>query len=479
MVSTNRSTVDKPSVREQRLEKRKSARMEAHRQRMKRDQIMVEFQPDAVELELSPVPGGARWTLYVVIALLCFVVAWAWWAQVDKIVVAQGKLVTIEPAVVVQAPLASPVGTMNVKFGDVVHTNDLLATLDPTFPEADLTALYAKQKTLTANLARLNAERNSVAFDIRGKEGDLEWVMQYQAFLERGNEYRAKMNEFESQYNKLLVQEKNNEATIEQLTQDVSAYDLLEQKYVDLREKGSASAVDVLSRKIQSRDAKGKLLTSQSRSLELVTEKDALEKQKLAYAASWKAKVVSDLIESHQQLEEVEQQIAKAERMNEFVDIRVPANEKYKDFFVLEVAERSPGSVTQASEPLFKLIPVNAPMEVEIEVEGKDVGRIRIGSQVRIKLVSFPYQKHGTLEGTVSAISEGTLEKKDAAGKSTTMYRALVTLDDSVSLQSVPADFRLMPGMSVIAEIKVGKRRVLDYFLYPLIRYLDDSVREP
>ena len=148
----------------------------------------------------------------------------------------------------------------------------------------------------------------------------------------------------------------------------------------------------------------------------------------------------------------------------------------------------------QTGEPLFKLIPVGVPMEVEVEVEGKDVAMIATatqkeiaskelpkGSDVRIKLSSFPYQKHGTLDGAVRTISEGSFEKPLPGGGSSgvTTYKARVKILDPEQLERVPANFRLMPGMTATAEIKVGKRKVIEYLLYPLFRYMNEAIREP
>jgi HlyD family secretion protein len=105
------------------------------------------------------------------------------------------------------------------------------------------------------------------------------------------------------------------------------------------------------------------------------------------------------------------------------------------------------------------------------------------GSQVRIKFDSFPYQKHGTIDGVVRKISEGSFEKDQNAAmlnpQAATMYKTRVELIDPTALQKVGNNFRLMPGMTVTAEIKVGKRRVIQYFLYPLLRYMDEWGREP
>ena len=93
MASTSRSTL-KQDVRKRRSDKRLAARDELRARSPESDRTLVEFQPDAVEIEQRSVPGGARWTLYTVIGLLISTVVWSCWAQVDKIVTAPGKLIT-------------------------------------------------------------------------------------------------------------------------------------------------------------------------------------------------------------------------------------------------------------------------------------------------------------------------------------------------------------------------------------------------
>ena len=150
-----------PTVKEQRYEQRRQARQDAHQARQNYDKVLVEFQPDAVEIENRSVPGGVRWTLYTVIGLICACVAWSFWARVDQIVVAQGKLITTVPAVLIDTKLASPIRAIKAQFGDRVVAGQELATLDPTFSDADVTRLVAKKNLLVALRTRLKAEQEN------------------------------------------------------------------------------------------------------------------------------------------------------------------------------------------------------------------------------------------------------------------------------------------------------------------------------
>ncbi len=466
------------SVKEERQNRRREARLEQHRQRSSKDRTLIEFQPDAVEIEQRSVPGGARWTLYTVMALICAVVAWSYFARVDKIVTATGKLVTVEQPVVIQTNLTAPIKQTFAQFGDRVKAGDLLVTLDPTLPEADLNSMQALVNSLDAATTRLTAESDGEEFIIDGHESEIVWVKEFEVFHQRRYEFDAKVDEFKAENEKLKVQAENTKLEIAVHTANTEEYKEVEEKYERLQSVRSASDIKLLSSRIARREAETKILTSQNRGREIEKEMTALQKRAAAYVASWRSKTSSDLVETLRQKETAEQDLAKASNKNDQVEIRVPVDMEYDEFVVFEVADRGPGSVVQPGEPIYKLIPLNVPYEAEIEVRGKDIALIGEGDTVRIKIASFPYQKHGTLNGEIRFISEGVFEKENQ-GQTQAMFRARVRLLDSVKLDNVPEDFRLMPGMTTIAEVKVGRRRVIQYFLYPLIRYWDESIREP
>lgn len=504
MVSTNghgvetaeRSTkeVAEETVKETRHRRRKEARIESFRQRSNNDALLNEFQPDAVEIEKRSVPGGARWTLYTVVLLLTSFIAWANWAEVDKIVTATGKLITVEQAVVIDTKLSSPIKSLNAKFGDRVKAGFVIATLDPTFSDADLKALREKKNALSASMARLTAEREGNQFDLGEHKSDRDWLMQYQVYVQRKREYLAGMQKFAAQDSKLMVQLENVGVEISSNLKAYKKFKEYQATIARLVKTGSKPQTDMMNSELQSEDAKLKYITANSRKRELVKSQEATAAEREEFQAAWRTRTVTDLVTAQDEYSRVEQELSKAIRSNEFVDLIVPDDLPYKEFVVLEVAEKSVGSIMQPGEPLFKLIPIGTPMEVEVEVEGRDIAQIThasnaqidsgdlpSGSQVSIKLSSFPYQKHGTLDGVVRTISEGSFEKQLPGGASSgiTTYKARVKILNPNQLENVPSNFRLMPGMSAVAEIKVGERKVIEYLLYPLFRYMGEAIREP
>ena len=481
MATTNGTSVDdqveNKSVKQRRMERRQAARTEAIRRRSNNKETLIEFQPDAVEIEKRSVPLGARWTLYTVCGLISFAVAWSCWAQVDKIVVAQGKMVTVANPIIVQSVQSAPIRSLHFKFGDRVRAGQVMATLDPTFPEADLANLKSKKESYDASIYRLQLERDSLPFPSEKGNENADLAMEYQFWLERRQEYRAKMNEFASEKTKLDIQLENNIEEISVSEDTVEAHKDVLKKYFDLYKKGAKSEVEVKSQQITTKGAVFDVTKAKSRSRELEAEMVALEKRKEAFIANWRAQVASELLQKFQDRKSLIEEIKKAEQMNSYVTLIAPQDTGFDEFEVLEMADASLGSVLQSGDPLYKLIPVDAPLEAEVEILGKDIALVTEGSLVKVKLDAFPYQEHGTLDGKIRTISEDAFEKESQAGKMVT-YRARIAFEQPMTLENMGKS-NIAPGMSTTAEVNVGKRRVIQYFLYPLIRAWDTSIREP
>jgi multidrug efflux pump subunit AcrA (membrane-fusion protein) len=154
------------------------------------------------------------------------------------------------------------------------------------------------------------------------------------------------------------------------------------------------------------------------------------------------------------------------------VELRAPA-----EGVVQEVNERALGALVQPGDVLLTLVPKGVPLEVEIAIPGDSIASIRPGDLARIKLEAFPFQRHGTLDGRIRVISETPVRPDGGAAEAPAAFRARLTMAAPV-LREVPGDFRLLPGMALSAEITIGRRTVLSYFLYPVLRVFDESLRD-
>ena len=149
------------------------------------------------------------------------------------------------------------------------------------------------------------------------------------------------------------------------------------------------------------------------------------------------------------------------------------------DSVVLEIAKLSPGSIVREAETFFTLVPLNTTLEAEVQINSVDVGYIKSGMPVHVKLDAYPFQRHGALDATVNSISEDAF-KRDVSAKSSVDAYYLVRLRlGSTNLRNMAESARFLPGMTLSAEIVVGKRSVISYFAWPLTKGLDEALREP
>jgi hemolysin D len=106
------------------------------------------------------------------------------------------------------------------------------------------------------------------------------------------------------------------------------------------------------------------------------------------------------------------------------------------------------------------------------------VGYVRLGEHVNVKLTTFPFQRHGTLDAQVSRISEDAFQRDPAHSSADSYYVARLALQ-TTALKNMPDGARLLPGMTLDAEIVVGRRSVMSYLAWPLTKGLDEAIREP
>ncbi|MGY3614416.1 HlyD family type I secretion periplasmic adaptor subunit [Bradyrhizobium sp. USDA 10063] len=442
----------------------------------RRPPVVTEFQSDAIEVEHRAPPRIARVTLYCVLALILTAIGWAAGSQVDMIVTAQGKLVTTRPNIVVQPLETSVIREIHVKPGDRVNRGDLLATLDPTFSQADLDQSSSKVGVFNAAIDRLKAELNGEEYVI-GESANADEVLQRKMFLQRKAAYDAQVENYQAQIASARANLKTaqNEETV--LLQRLETMKSIEVMRATLMDKEVGSKLNLLLSRDARLDVESNLARVRGNIADYAHRLDKAEADQKVYAEDFRKTAYQDLVETLAKRDSAAEDLKKAELRRKLIVLKAPA-----DAIVLDIASRTVGSVAREAEPMFVLVPRDVPLQAEVNVEGKDVGQVSVGQPVRIKFDAFPFQKYGTAKGEVRVVSQDSFPpdpKAEGAHRPTApYYRVLVDLSDThLRLPEERAQF--IPGMAVTAEMKVGRRSVMSYFLYPLLRGLDESIREP
>lgn len=140
---------------------------------------------------------------------------------------------------------------------------------------------------------------------------------------------------------------------------------------------------------------------------------------------------------------------------------------------VQQLAVHTVGGVVTEAQSLMLVVPKDNPMELEAFLENKDIGFVRSGQNVTVKIETFQYTKYGTIEGTVTSMSDDAINDE----KRGLIYAVRVRLMKTwIAVDG--GQISLAPGMSATGEVKTGSRRVIEHFLPPLLQYRDESLRE-
>jgi HlyD family secretion protein len=451
---------------------------------------VLEFESPTAALIAMPVKPVARVMSLLVAALVFSCIGAAAMIPVDKIVVAQGKLVSTAPTEVVQPLETAIIRSIDVKEGDIVHTGDLLARLDPTFATADAASLQEQVVSLTAEVDRLTAETAGKAFFARS--ADPSEQLQAAIYAQRHAERQFK--------------DENYAQKINSLTTQIAGYETAATYY---RERlGVASGVEAMRRELERLQVGSKLNSLSAVDNRLEMARDLANSQSSAASArrdlgaliaerdgdqqDWKAKTSQDLTDAGRKLADAKEQLKKATLRKQLVELRAKSDSR-----VLSIARFSVGSVMQSGDQLMQLVPLDAPLEVEAYLLGRDSGYVTVGDPVVIKLDTFPFTQYGTVDGTVRRVSADSFMQSGAlppigqtqrstangAGQGQTMdtalfYRSTISLD-KVNLHDTPDGFHMVPGMPVTAEVKVGKRTVLGYIFSQVLPVVHEGMREP
>ena len=177
---------------------------------------------------------------------------------------------------------------------------------------------------------------------------------------------------------------------------------------------------------------------------------------------------MQELTESREKLASYQQELIKYEEALKRTIVKAPLSG-----YVQQLVYHTKGGVVETAKPIMNLVPEDYKLEAEVQILNKDIGFVRPEQDVEIKIDSFPFTKYGTIKGKVRNISGDAIQDE----KLGLVFNARLTLLDN----KIKADgqiIQLKPGMSMTAEIKTGKRRVIEYLLSPVMKYLNESMRE-
>ncbi|MBP2303054.1 HlyD family type I secretion periplasmic adaptor subunit [Azospirillum picis] len=450
------------------------------------DRAITDFQSDTAEIENQPEPMLTRITLYAVTAMIVAAITWASLARIDRVVSATGRLVSTETPIVLQPFDTAILKSITVRAGDIVKAGQVLATMDPTFAQSDIGQISVRLQTAEAGISRLEAELSGETYKPPKDLPSEVALGQLTLWRNRQAQFQAQVASYDERIARANSTIASSKITITNLTAQRQQWKEIEGIRNQLLAAQVGSKLNALAATTNRLDVERNLAAAEATEQQSVHELDDLKAQREAFVTQWKNTISQDLIQQRSERDVLAEQMAKARKRQDLVTLTAPV-----DAVVLEVANRSVGSVATSAEPLFTLVPINAPLEAVVQIDGREIGFIRQGDPVAVKFDTYNFLEHGAAEGVVRTISDDSFSRNDRIGalakadssnatnpSTGLFYRAHIDLT-AVNLRNVPEGFRLLPGLPLTADVKIGSRTIIAYFLKPLLGSINESMREP
>ena len=429
----------------------------------------TEFLPAVLEIQQAPPSPIGRAILWTILALFTTGVLWAIFGWIDIVATAQGKIIPSGYSKVIQPYEAGVIAAIHVQNGQVVKRGDVLIELDPTLNRADQDRSSNEYRAAKVEAARLRALiAGKPAFD-PPPDGEPRYVLlQQQLLRDQFAEYQARVAAAEhliDQRKAALGQTKENlrrlEATVPMEAERAEAFR-------KLLEHEAVTRMDFLQAEQQRIDKTQELAGQKKR---LVQDQAALseaEKNVRALQAEFQQVKQAELSTIETKAASLAQDVTKAGQKADLQRLMAPI-----DGVVQQLAVHTVGGVVTPAQELLIIVPQDHPVEVEAQVENKDVGFVKEGQAVEIKVETFIFTLYGTIPGTVLSVSEDAVPIEKVG----LVYPTRVRMDRS-TIQAEGKQMNLLPGMAVMVEIKTGQRRVIEYLLSPLLKSVKESLRE-
>ncbi|VEN73503.1 Hemolysin secretion protein D [Candidatus Desulfarcum epimagneticum] len=444
------------------------------RTRVKRKADELAFLPAALEVLETPASPAGRLTLYVIISIFLLALVWGCLGRVDTVAVAPGKIIPGGRVKVVQPLEMGLIRAIHVKEGDHVKKGDALIDLDPTENRVDkarveraIASLAMKYGRLETTLRRLDGETSAVLKRVAGIDDKTFWDSGKKMETDLAD-IRSRLAALENDRRALAAERRAVSAEMEKIQAVLPIFEQKEKAMRSLYESGSGTKFEWLEARREwiqkSQDLVSKRHMAAGISARLASNRESRKQAR----SDFRKGVFAERLQALEDMEQSRLELNRAETREKLNRLTAPVDGKVQNLKVHTV-----GGVVEPAEPLMTIVPDRTPMEIEAMALNRDIGFIREGQSVEIKVESFPFSKYGLVKGRVARISPDALE----TGEMGLVYPIAVSMDED-RIQVRDKWVSLCLGMAVTAEIKTDDRRIIEYFLSPLLRYQSEALRE-
>ena len=424
----------------------------------------------SVVLEEAGVPGLVRLTVLAIAIVVTAFIVWSSFTQVDEVANAAGEVVPAGQLQAVQHLEGGIIAGISVADGDFVERGDVLVRLDPAGATAELKQMRARLVGLVLQAERLRAfaEERDADFALVGPEyadqaADQRAIFEIQSASR--NSQRAVLESQIQQRQSGVALYKEQEATLKQVM------DILKQE-LDLRrplvEKGLATRTEFLEVQREVTQAYGDYVKLQGE-WQLAAKDLAEARSRLAeLETTLREEALSQMGAVTAELAQVREAVAKLDDRANRLEIRAPVRRIVKGLQAHTI-----GGVIAPGALVLEIVPMDKELIVEARVATTVVGHIEVGQPVTVKVLTYDYARYGGISGRLRSVSASTFVAEDE----TPYYKAVVELDRNYVGGNADRNL-VLPGMTVQADIKTGRKTLLQYLLKPVYSSINEAFRE-
>lgn len=441
---------------------------------LKRDRLQYEFLPAAEEIVVTPAAPLGALVVWLVTLLLVVALAWSYLGRIDIVAVANGKISTEGSTKIIQPAISGVVTSINVHEGQRVKKGETLLVLDKTTAEKDVAT--ANQSLNTARVERDILRRLAVGGNTDDIINNADLPDETKAMLRQFASSQTTLSAARRQAAGGIISNYQQQLQFNQQAKnqlETNAQNLKNRKAEIEKQLPNANPVDKLRLQNELSNIDQRITSADSAILgqnqQLLQSQSALtqaQNQSQTQTAETNSAFNNQIIAAEKRIIELENNLVKAKQALAQTIITAPV-----DGTVLSLTVKTIGGVVNAGQQLAQIVPEKVPLYVDAALDNQDIGFVKSGQRVVVKVATYPFQRYGYLEGTVENISPDAIQDD----KKGLIYKAKIKLNDDKS--SKQNQLKLLPGMSVSAEITTGRRRIIEFFLDPLITKTEDSLK--
>lgn len=432
----------------------------------------IEFMSSLSQASLEKPTLRSQLVVWIMLLVIIWLVIWASYAELDKIIRGDGKVVPSSQIQVIQNLEGGIVEDLFVHAGDKVEKGQTLLKLDNTQFASSFGESEIREGQLIARAQRLASEANGKEFQPPKTFSN----PKVQKLFEREYElYKARQKQLKSNDTIIVeqIEQKKFElrGALDQRSQLKRSLELITKEVNLMRplvNQGVASEVDLLRMQRDQNEVLSKLKDVESSIPQLrsvITEYRAKRVEAKEDFMNQAQEELNDVLAEKAQLEE--SKIALADRVKR-TDVKSPVHGTIKQLFVNTI-----GGVVQPGSDIVEIVPDDDTLVLETKISPADIGFLYPGLLAKVKFTAYDFAIYGGLDAKVISLSADTIT--DEEGNS--FYLAKIeTVRNHLGSEQDP--LYLLPGMTANVDIIVGKHTVLDYILKPIIKAKDLALRE-